>query len=650
VAVFITEKKLMPANINDKFRKSYSLLTKSLNSGISNVDTTIPLNNVTNIPTDTAVDCIIDRVDANGTRTPTTREIVKGVVSGTSLINCVRGLHGTTAQSHLSGAVVEFTVSAVSNNDAVDGILAEHNQDGTHGAVTATSLAVSGTTNLTGAVTIPTGTVTSPKQSTEIQQGWESSYGGTTVPAPNTVTANGNRSYSCVFNSVDLTGALSAGMRLRTTRTVSAPTQCTSLNGTNQYYSKSSPAGMTFTDDFVVSAWVKLTQYGTPDMVIASRYNGTSGWRFMLQGSGQVYMSGVKGGSGNISRVSSYQSIPLNKWVHVTAQLDMSTFTATTTTSYVMIDGVDVPASVARAGTNPTDLTQAGNLEIGAENGGANPFPGKIAQVAIYNAKVTQATIKASISQGLSGSETSLISAYSFNNAITDLSANANNLTANGAAVATNADSPFGTQASGLISATLDYGIIQSVTFSTNTTVVVQVPEGCTIPTSGGVSAVSYSTQKAPYGFPAQRGKWGVLSMYKAAVSQTTPTSVTWYNVGSNKLTIPTGEWDVSYRVSVTANSTSITSNFQTNISASLSTSTSAESDVDFTCLGNYLGYVSANLYTVTLPVYSRKAISTTTDTPYYAIAKHSSSGSVTAIYFNNDSSPLLMLAEPSHL
>jgi hypothetical protein len=34
------------------------------------------------------------------------------------------------------------------------------------------------------------------------------------------------------------------------------------------------------------------------------------------------------------------------------------------------------------------------------------------------------------------------------------------------------------------------------------TDVVVQVPEGCTIPTSGGVASVDYSTVANPYGFP----------------------------------------------------------------------------------------------------------------------------------------------------
>jgi hypothetical protein len=44
-------------------------------------------------------------------------------------------------------------------------------------------------------------------------------------------------------------------------------------------------------------------------------------------------MYGTNTAGGNYSNVKTYQSLPLNKWVHVAAQLDMSTFTATTTTS-----------------------------------------------------------------------------------------------------------------------------------------------------------------------------------------------------------------------------------------------------------------------------------------------------------------------------
>ena len=311
---------------------------------------------------------------------------------------------------------------------------------------------------------------------------------------------------------------------------------------------------MTFTDDFVVSAWIKVSSYALSG--IASRYNGTSGWRLDLNASGQVELVGLNAGAGNVRYVQSYQSVPLNKWVHVTAQLDMSTNTATTTTSYVMIDGVDVPAQALQAGTNPVALIQAGNLEIGSYNAG-NFFPGKIAQVAIYSAKVTQATILASMNQTLAGTETSLISAYSFNNTINDLNANANNLTANGSAVATNADSPFGGQAGGTISSTLDYGIIQSVAFSTNTTVVVQVPEGCTIPTSGGVSAVVYSSNKVPYGFVADKNKWRLASNQRTSTATTSNATYGAYNSGGYQLVVPVGAWDVGQKSGVYYNSTS---------------------------------------------------------------------------------------------
>lgn len=370
--------------------------------------------------------------------------------------------------------------------------------------------------------------------------GWTSISGNISA-----VSYNGNRSYDLTTSS-DNSGVVGPGMRLRTTRTVSAPTQSASLNGSTQYFSKSSPAGMTFTDDFVVSAWVKLSSYAAGDMNIVTRYNGTSGWKLVLSNTGQVYMLGFNAGSTNQSYVASYQSIPLNKWVHIAAQLDMSSFTATTTTSYVMIDGVDVPAFVVRIGTNPTALVQAGNLEIGSTNGGTFLFPGKIAQVAVYSAKVTQANIRATISQGLSGSETSLVSAYSFNNSINDLNAsNANNLTANGSAVATNADSPFGGQADGTISSTLDYGIVQSATSST---LVVQVPEGCTIPTTGGVASASYSSVKAPYGFPSQKGKWTIKSLLKTDCPSTSNATYGSFISGGWALNVPVGDWNVGWQ------------------------------------------------------------------------------------------------------
>ena len=497
-----------------------------------------------NWPTDTGVVFAIDATTlVNGveTRTAGTYTEWEGVVTGaTTISNCV--LRYGTDQNYASGSTtrIYIPVSSSRENRLIDGLLsAGITQSGGMGDITPTSI-------VTDNATITNLTVGSQTPSPD----WT-----TIATPPDAVTYNGQRSYNMVFNGVDYTNILSPGQRLKTTRTVAAPTQCTSLNGTTQYWNKTSPNKLTFTDDFVVDAYVKMTSYGTTSP-IASRYDGTSGWSLQIDAAGAVQLIGYNAAAANNSKVTSYQSIPLNKWVRVTAQLDMSTFTATTTTSYIMIDGVDVPASVTRAGTNPTAILQAGNLEIGSRNGGTDFFPGKIAQVAIYNAKVTQANIILTHSQGLSGSETSLASAYSFNGVATDLNTTTpNNLTAQ-ASAGYAADSPFGTQASGLISSTLDYGIVQSATFSTNTTVIVQVPEGCTIPTSGGVSAVSYSGLASPYGFR----ELGNILGYALLMTTKDATTITAVDALSCPVNIPVGR-----KIRVTATAPQISNGATTN-------------------------------------------------------------------------------------
>lgn len=438
--------------------------------------TSITISSASNWTTTTKVHFAIYTTTTVGSLTvkdTTSQTDWSGTLSGTTINNMV--LTGGTDRDYAAGAIVEITMTAAWAKDLYDNIIAHANQDGT-----LKTSAVQAALNL-GASSL---------------NGWNA-----LGFAPSTVTANGGGIYTLVFNGQDLTGTLSSGMRLRTTRTVDAPIQSTSLNGTTQYYSKSSPAGMTYTDDFTVSAWVKISAYAQG--TIASRYNGTSGWYMEMDSTGRVALYGLNAGSANFRGVISRQVLPLNRWVHIAAQEDMSTHTATTTTSYIMFDGLDIPAAVSQGGTNPTALIQAGNLEIGSKNGGGQPFGGKIAQVAIYSGKVAQADIRATISQGLAGTETSLISAYSFNNSFNDLNTtNANNLTSNGSAVATNADSPFGGQANGSISSTLDYAETLATTFATNTTVVVRVPYTSTIPTTGGVSSVAYSTQASPYGSP----------------------------------------------------------------------------------------------------------------------------------------------------
>lgn len=107
--------------------------------------TTVPLASTTNLPTATGVTVVIDRVDANGTKTPSLEETVTGVVSGSNLVSCVRGVEGT-AQSHAAGAVVEVLFTAADWQSVMDAILVQHLQTGQHGDVCATSLEVTGAT------------------------------------------------------------------------------------------------------------------------------------------------------------------------------------------------------------------------------------------------------------------------------------------------------------------------------------------------------------------------------------------------------------------------------------------------------------------------------------------------------------------------
>ena len=608
--------------------------TNLAGSGYTIGATSITVTTTTNWPTNTGVIFGIDTIETdaegNEVRVDGSYCIFQGVVTSATTIGSVSKLFGDD-QDYAAGAStrVYITVSTEHTNRMIQALLQEHNQDGTHSDITADSATITD-------LTVTNFTI----DGTAGADGW--SPLGQSV---NTVTANGNRSYTLVVNGADTTGTTSVGQKLKLARTVTAPTQCADLEASSsQYFNDTTVSGMTFTDDFVVSAWVKLESYPSgSSMVLVSRYNGTSGWDVSIDSQGRLVSYGYNGGASNLSGHFSYQSVPLNKWVHIAVQVDMSSFTSTTTTNYVMFDGVDVPTQSFRSGTNPTALVQAGNLEIGSRNGGLLPFDGKIAQVAIYSAKVTQATIRASMNQTLTGSETSLVSAYTLSNSLNDLSANANNLTAQNSAVTTNTDTPFTNSVTGtnVTAGTTNYGIIMSQTFSTNTTYVVQVPEGETLPTSGGVGTVSYSTQKTPYGFPGQRSKWTIKSLYLQALEQTSAANGTWYNPNS-KLVIPIGEWETSAQASpYVANSTNNPSIFM-----ALSTTNNSYTDREmmtyaiFNSTANHSDASSSSL--------SGEA-SLTAETTYYLNVMTDQAGSPT-LRLNTSSAPVVIKAVNAYI
>ena len=119
--------------ISDLFRKGESLFSTTLVTSISTgTGDTITLTSASGLPTDVEITLTFDRVDANGTETPTKMERITGTISGSTLISYTRGTDGSTEQAHSAAAVVEYIFNSQDLNDMVDGILVGHSQAGAH--------------------------------------------------------------------------------------------------------------------------------------------------------------------------------------------------------------------------------------------------------------------------------------------------------------------------------------------------------------------------------------------------------------------------------------------------------------------------------------------------------------------------------------
>jgi len=445
----------------------------------------------------------------------------------------------------------------------------------------------------------------------------------TIATAPTTITNLGQRSYSLVYPSVDLTSTIHPGMRLRTTRTVSAPTQCTSLNGTTQYYTKTSPTGVSFTASWTQIAKIYLTSYPTVAAGIQGRRNGaTEGWAMYIDASGCLVVSGCRV-AGNSKSAVSTQSVPLNRWVDVAVSMDMTAGATSGATWY--IDGVSVPGVVTQTGTATAIVQGTTAMTVGSvESAGNYFFPGKIAQCAVFSGIVSQANIREYQSRPLLGTETNLISAYSFNNTINDLNTtNANNLTAVASAVATNADSPFGLNSYGTPTGTLDYALVQAVSYGApDTTVTVQVPWGCTIPTTGGVTTSTYSSVKAPYGFPVSQDRWVIETKFAATAAtilQASGTTIgTVYNFNTLNLSVPVGRFLLSCNISFQSQPTSTTKNCTFGLSTSSSAYTKGAKDWGALY---YQGGLAAGALSICKHIVSNSELKTSAVTPIYPVS-----------------------------
>lgn len=210
----------MAANSTDLLKKLSRRWTAQVGSGgVSDASSaTIPLSSTTNLATDTAVVATIDRVDANGTATPSLEETVIGVVSGSNLVTCTRGVEGT-AQAHSAGAVVEILVTAKGYNDIIDHLLVQHNQDGTHKSALVTTLKAAGSDVTAGTSDLKIVTPKALKDSGVVLT--KSVSIQVVAGATDTATGDGKFYFSvpAELNGMNLTGVFAAVVTAGTTNT-----------------------------------------------------------------------------------------------------------------------------------------------------------------------------------------------------------------------------------------------------------------------------------------------------------------------------------------------------------------------------------------------------------------------------------------------
>lgn len=137
-----------------------STATTLASPGYTTGDTSINVASTTNWPADTGVTFAIDEVDSNGLRVSGTYNVFRGKVAGGTQIDEVVYVGGDANRNYSAGVTtrVYILVSSFRDNRFTDGILEEHNQDGTHGDVNADSV-TTGDLSVSGAVSLPAGSL-----------------------------------------------------------------------------------------------------------------------------------------------------------------------------------------------------------------------------------------------------------------------------------------------------------------------------------------------------------------------------------------------------------------------------------------------------------------------------------------------------------
>ena len=193
-----------------------------------------------------------------------------------------------------------------------------------------------------------------------------------------------------------------------------------------------------------------------------------------------------------------------------------------------------------------------------------------------------------------------------------------------------------------LTQTTVKYFIITAVT---STTLTVYGGTDYTL-TNAAISAISYSTQKAPLGFPISPAKWTVEVTDVTERTQTSPVQNTWYNLGGINISVPIGSWKLDYLNAMGADRASSTASILTQ--TTLSTANNSESDADLTSM-LYLLSSTSDADGLMGSQFRNKTLEISSKTTYYANVR-TISASVGNIYFRNAQSKMIIRAVCAYL
>ena len=164
------------------------------------------------------------------------------------------------------------------------------------------------------------------------------------------------------------------------------------FDGSSDYASVSSQAGLAMTTGLTLSAWIKPGAQSTQDIISRATVGASDGYGLFLNASnasanpGKVIFQLNEVTSGNTFRVSSASSYPTNgnTWMHITATYDG-------TAMRLYVNGVEEESSVGPASI----AANAIDVGLGTQANGSRKFTGQMDEVRIYRRALTAQEISA---------------------------------------------------------------------------------------------------------------------------------------------------------------------------------------------------------------------------------------------------------------